>query len=112
MAFFSGYFTWEVNALHVKADQGALRHGSGEFVHKADRREAARAVYADYKGRWSIEACNSYAKSGAGFNGLKLQGCHEQRGLEFIMLVTGIVHERLNRPLVLRSVNNCSPGAG
>ena len=53
-------------------------------------------VYEDYKGRWSIETFNNYIKNDADFNALKIQGYYEQHGFDFIMLVTGLIHSKLN----------------
>ncbi|MDO5133794.1 MAG: transposase [Eubacteriales bacterium] len=53
-------------------------------------------VYSDYKGRWSIETFNNYIKNDADFNGLKIQDYYVDHGFDFIMLVTGLIHARLN----------------
>lgn len=58
--------------------------------------ESAANVYGDYKGRWSIETFNNYIKNDAGFNDLKLQDYYVQHGFDFIMLVTGLIHSKLN----------------
>ena len=59
--------------------------------------DPASAIFADYKGRWSIETYNNYVKNDADFNDLKLQDYYVQHGFDFIMLVTGLVHSRLNK---------------
>lgn len=59
--------------------------------------ESAEEVYRDYKGRWSIETYNNYIKNQADFNGLKFQDYYNQKGFDFIMLVTGIIHCKLNQ---------------
>lgn len=56
----------------------------------------APEVYSDYKGRWSIETFNNYIKNDACFNDLKIQDYYIQHGFDFIMLVTGIIHTKLN----------------
>lgn len=56
----------------------------------------APEVYSDYKGRWSIETFNNYIKNDACFNDLKIQDYYIQHGFDFIMLVTGIIHSKLN----------------
>lgn len=58
--------------------------------------DPAPVVYADYKGRWSIETYNNYIKNDAFFNDLKLQDYYSEHGFDFIMLVTGLIHCRLN----------------
>ena len=58
--------------------------------------EDAPDVYSDYKGRWSIETFNNYIKNDACFNGLKIQDYYIQHGFDFIMLVTGLIHSKLN----------------
>lgn len=68
----------------------------GVYFLQTTSRETAPEVYADYKGRWSIETYNNYVKNDAGFNNLKFQDYYEQKGFDFIMLVTGLIHEKLN----------------
>ncbi len=58
--------------------------------------ESAAEVYSDYKRRWSIETYNMYIKNDAEFNNLKIQDYYVQHGFDFIMLVTGLIHSRLN----------------
>ena len=57
---------------------------------------SASEVYSDYKGRWSIETYNNYIKNDADFNDLKLQDYYVAHGFDFIMLVTGLIHSKLN----------------
>jgi len=59
--------------------------------------DPASVVYSDYKGRWSIETYNNYIKNGADFNDLKLQDYYNAHGFDFIMLVTGLIHSKLNQ---------------
>lgn len=56
----------------------------------------AAEVYSDYKARWSIETFNNYIKNNADFNDLKIQDYYVDHGFDFIMLVTGLIHARLN----------------
>ena len=58
--------------------------------------DPAPVIYSDYKGRWAIETYNNYVKNDANFNDLKLQDYYVQHGFDFIMLVTGLIHEKLN----------------
>ena len=58
--------------------------------------ETASEVYSDYKDRWSIETYNNYIKNDAKFNNLKIQDYYVEHGFDFIMLLTGIIHSRLN----------------
>lgn len=58
--------------------------------------ETAEEVFSDYKDRWSIETYNNYIKNHAKFNNLKIQDYYIEHGFDFIMLVTGIIHSRLN----------------
>jgi hypothetical protein len=58
--------------------------------------EPASDVYSDYKGRWSIETFNNYIKNDADFNDLKIQDYYIEHGFDFIMLITGLIHSRLN----------------
>lgn len=71
-------------------------------------KDPAPVVYSDYKGRWSIETYNNYVKNDAGFNDLKFQGYYEQHGFDFIMLVTGILHEKLNASVKLINKSSIS----
>lgn len=68
----------------------------GVYFLQTNTVETASEVYADYKGRWSIETYNNYVKNDADFNDLKFQGYYEQHGFDFIMLVTGLIHAELN----------------
>lgn len=68
----------------------------GVYVLQTTTDESAAEVYADYKSRWGIETYNNYVKNDANFNGLKFQNYYEQRGFDFIMLVTGLIHSELN----------------
>lgn len=68
----------------------------GVYFLQTTTAETASEVYADYKGRWSIETYNNYVKNDADFNDLKFQGYYEQHGFDFIMLVTGLIHAKLN----------------
>ena len=54
------------------------------------------AVFNAYKARWSIETFNNYIKNDADFNNLKTQDYYIARGLDFIRLVTGLIHAKLN----------------
>ena len=56
----------------------------------------AADIYTDYKARWSIETFNNYIKNDACFNDLKIQDYYIEHGFDFIMLVTGLIHARLN----------------
>ena len=57
---------------------------------------SASEVYSDYKRRWSIETYNNYIKNDVDFNDLKLQDYYVGHGFDFIMLVTGLIHSKLN----------------
>ena len=58
--------------------------------------DPASVIYSDYKGRWAIETYNNYIKNDADFNDLKIRDYYVQHGFDFIMLVTGLIHARLN----------------
>ena len=58
---------------------------------------SAAEIYTDYKNRWSIETYNNYIKNDAHFNFLKIQDYYVQHGFDFIMLITGLIHSRLNQ---------------
>ena len=68
----------------------------GVYILQTNTEEPASEVYSDYKSRWGIETYNNYVKNDADFNGLKFQSYYEQRGFDFIMLVTGLMHSALN----------------
>lgn len=74
----------------------AFRDWWGVYFLQTTTNESAADVYADYKGRWSIETFNNYIKNDGDFNDLKLQDYYVQHGFDFIMLVTGLIHSRLN----------------
>ena len=68
----------------------------GVYVLQTTTDDPAYIVYEDYKGRWSIETYNNYIKNDANFNHLKIQDYYTQHGFDFIMLVTGLIHSKLN----------------
>lgn len=68
----------------------------GVYFLQTNTDESAHAVYSDYKDRWSIETYNNYVKNDADFNDLKLQDYYVEHGFDFIMLVTGLIHSKLN----------------
>lgn len=69
---------------------------AGVYVLQTSTQEPANEVFRDYKDRWSIETFNNYIKNDADFNDLKLQDYYNLQGFDFIMLVTGMIHARLN----------------
>ena len=68
----------------------------GVYFLQTTASDPAPVIYSDYKGRWAIETYNNYIKNDADFNDLKLQDYYVQHGFDFIMLVTGLIHEKLN----------------
>ncbi len=68
----------------------------GVYFLQTNTDEPADAVYSGYKDRWSIETFNNYIKNDADFNDLKLQDYYVDHGFDFIMLVTGLIHSKLN----------------
>ena len=80
----------------------------GVYFLQTTVKDPASGVFSDYKGRWSIETYNNYVKNDADFNNLKFQGYYEQRGFDFIMLVTGIMHEKLNEAVKLINKSSVS----
>lgn len=61
-------------------------------------------IYNDFKSRWSIETFNNYIKNYARFVNLKIQDYYIEKGFNFIMLVTGLLHAKLNN--LVKSLNN------
>lgn len=70
--------------------------------------DPAPVIYSDYKARWAIETYNNYVKNDADFNDLKLQDYYVQHGFDFIMLVTGLIHEKLNAAVRSMKKSNIS----
>ena len=68
----------------------------GVYALQTTRNDQANIIYADYKDRWSIETYNNYVKNDAIFQNLKIQDYYVMHGFDFIMLVTGLIHSRLN----------------
>lgn len=68
----------------------------------------ASTVYSDYKAWWGIETYNNYVKNDADFNDLKLQDYYNAHGFDFIMLVTGLIHSRLNEAVKALNKPNLS----
>ena len=73
----------------------------GVYFLQTNTDETAAEVYSDYKDRWSIETYNNYVKNDACFNNLKLQDYYADHGFDFIMLVTGLLHSKLNEAVKL-----------
>lgn len=80
----------------------------GVYVLQTTLDESAQQVFEDYKDRWSIETYNNYLKNDAGFNDLKLQDYYNFHGFNFIMLVTGLLHARLNHTVKALNKPNIS----
>jgi hypothetical protein len=80
----------------------------GVYVLQDTTGQAASAVYSDYKSRWSIETYNNYIKNDADFNDLKNQDYYCAHGFDFIMLVTGLIHSRLNEAVKSMGKNSIS----
>ena len=78
----------------------------GVYFLQTTCKDPAPAVYSDYKGRWSIETYNNYVKNDADFNDLQIQDYYVQHGFDFIMLVTGIIHQTLNE--AVKQINKSS----
>lgn len=78
----------------------------GVYFLQTTTKDSAPVVYDDYKGRWSIETYNNYIKNDADFNDLKIQGYYAEHGFDFIMLVTGLIHSKLNE--AVRALNKPS----
>ncbi|MCR5420345.1 MAG: transposase [Lachnospiraceae bacterium] len=78
----------------------------GVYVLKTNMKESAKEIFEGYKDRWLIETYNNYVKNDADFNHLKTQDYYTARGLDFIMLVTGIIHSTLNEAVL--SLNKSS----
>lgn len=78
----------------------------GVYFLQTSSSETASEVYSDYKGRWSIETYNNYIKNDADFNDLKIQDYYISHGFDFIMLVTGLIHSKLND--AVKSLNSSS----
>ena len=78
----------------------------GVYFLQTTSKDPAPVVYSDYKGRWSIETYNNYVKNDADFNDLKIQDYYVQHGFDFIMLDTGIIHEKLNE--AVKRINKSS----
>lgn len=68
----------------------------GVYFLQTNANGSASEIYADYKNRWAIETFNNYIKNDAHFNYLKIQDYYVQHGFDFIMLITGLIHSRLN----------------
>lgn len=75
---------------------------------KTSVKDPASGVYSDYKGQRSIETYNNYVKNDAEFNSLNFQGCYEQHGFDFIMLVTEIMRGILNNAVKLINKSSVS----
>lgn len=68
----------------------------GVYFLQTNAKGSAAEIFADYKARWSIETFNNYIKNDAAFSNLKIQDYYTAHGFDFIMLVTGLIHSKLN----------------
>lgn len=68
----------------------------GVYLLETNSKDSASEIFNRYKNRWRIETYNNYIKNYAGFNDLKLQEYYHFHGFDFIMLVTGLIHQKLN----------------
>ena len=68
----------------------------GVYFLQTNTEESAPDVFRDYKHRWSIETYNNYIKNDGEFRNLKIQDYYVEQGFNFVMLVTGLIHSRLN----------------
>lgn len=75
----------------------------GVYFLQTTSTDPAPTIFSDYKDRWSIETYNNYVKNDAHFNNLKIQDYYVEHGFDFIMLVTGLIHSRLNE--AVKSLN-------
>ena len=80
----------------------------GVYFLQTNTDEPADIVYADYKNRWSIETFNNYIKNDAHFNNLKIQDYYIEHGFDFIMLVTGLIHSKLNEAVKMLNKSSIS----
>lgn len=80
----------------------------GVYFIQTNTKGPASEVYSDYKGRWSIETFNNYIKNDAVFQDLKIQDYYVQHGFDFIMLITGLIHSRLNESVKKLKKSNIS----
>ena len=80
----------------------------GVYFLQTTAKDKASIIYSDYKGRWSIETYNNYVKNNAGFVDLKIQDYYIQHGFDFILLVTGLIHEKLNAAVQSINKSSCS----
>lgn len=72
----------------------------GVYILESTTGCTAEQDFKDYKDRWSIETFNNYIKNDAGFTNLKIQDYYEEQGFNFIMLVCGLIHAKLNRAVI------------
>ena len=72
----------------------------GVYCLESTTGNSAEEDFKDYKSRWSIETFNNYIKNDAGFNNLKIQDYYAEQGFNFIMLVSGLIHAKLNQAVV------------
>lgn len=80
----------------------------GVYVLKTTMKETAKEIFEGYKDRWLIETYNNYVKNDADFNHLKTQDYYTARGLDFIMLVTGVIHSLLNEAVLALNKSSTS----
>ena len=69
----------------------------GVYVLESTTGNSAKEDFKDYKSRCSIETFKNYIKNDAGFNNLKIEDYCAEQGFNFIMLVCGLVHAKLNQ---------------
>lgn len=54
-------------------------------------------IYELYKKRWTIETYYNYFKNKAGYNSIHAEDYYKTQGLAFVMLVSGLIHEEMDK---------------
>ncbi len=68
----------------------------GVYILQTTMNGSAEEIFEGYKDRWLIETYYNYIKNDASFYNLKEQDYYAAHGFDFIMLITGILHSKLN----------------
>ena len=64
----------------------------------------APEIYRGYKKRWGIETFYNYFKNDVNFNALYERDYYKLEGMSFIMLVTSLIYEQMNK--AVHSIKN------
>lgn len=81
-----------------------LKDFFGLIVLQTNLDSAAPEIFSGYKKRWNIETFYNYFKNDVNFNALYERDYYKLEGMSFIMLITSLIYEQMNK--AVHSIKN------